>query len=135
MLTLSIPVSVSSITEVRVGRNTDTFKISNSTHQEEVCFSIIYIEGKDSKNLDLVAGTEEDRKAWVEGLRALVREEGKRERRLFYKGRLECDACTSRYLRYTCRAQNKALKVYGHYVRPNLVLCGYFQILCCHCVS
>ena len=90
MLTLSIPVSVSSITEVRVGRNTDTFKISNSTHQEEVCFSIIYIEGKDSKNLDLVAGTEEDRKAWVEGLRALVREEGKRERRLFYKGSLSC---------------------------------------------
>ena len=67
---------MSAITDVRMGRNTDTFKVSNSTHQPELCFSLVYLEGKDSKNLDLVAMTEEDRKAWVEGLKALVREEG-----------------------------------------------------------
>ena len=69
-------VNVSVITEVRGGKSTDSFKISNSTHSPDLCFSIIYIDGKDSKTLDLVAMTEEDRKAWVEGLKALVREEG-----------------------------------------------------------
>ena len=72
-------VNVSVITEVRNGKNTDSFKASNSTHTPELCFSIIYIDGKDSKALDLVAMTEEDKKAWVEGLKALIREEGKRE--------------------------------------------------------
>ena len=70
-------VSVSSITEVRRGRNTDSFKISTSASQpEDLCFSVIYIDGKDTKILDLVAVSEEDRKAWVEGLKALIREEG-----------------------------------------------------------
>ena len=32
-----------------------------------------------------------------------------------------------------CRAQSKDLKVYGHYVCPNLVLYGLFQILYGHC--
>lgn len=70
-------VNVSSVTEVRGGRNTDSFKISSSANQpEELCFSVIYIDGKDTKMLDLVAVSEEDRKAWVEGLKALIREEG-----------------------------------------------------------
>ena len=71
-------VNVSVITEVRGGKSTDSFKISNSTHSPDLCFSIIYIDGKDSKTLDLAAMTEEERKAWVEGLKALIREEGER---------------------------------------------------------
>lgn len=74
-----LTVSVKVITEVRSGRNTDSFKICNSTHPEELCFSIIYIDGKDTRTLDLVAMTENDRKAWVEGLKALVREEGEKD--------------------------------------------------------
>ena len=34
----------------------------------------------------------------------------------------------------TVRSKHKDLKVYGHYVHPNLlVLYRHFQILCCHC--
>ncbi|XP_064396880.1 1-phosphatidylinositol 4,5-bisphosphate phosphodiesterase delta-1-like isoform X2 [Halichondria panicea] len=68
-------IAVTNITEVRGGRSTDSFKISKDTHPEDVCFSIIYKDaGNNLKTLDLAALTVADRTAWVEGLKAILRQ-------------------------------------------------------------
>ena len=71
-------VAVSSITEIRAGRSTDSFKVSKDTHPEDVCFSIIYQDASHNpKTLDLAALTVADRTAWVEGLKAILRQASK----------------------------------------------------------
>ncbi|XP_069371905.1 inactive phospholipase C-like protein 2 [Paralichthys olivaceus] len=65
-------ISLTSIREVRTGRNTDTFRTSGVYEQisEDCAFSIIY--GDVYENLDLVANSAEVANIWVTGLRYLM---------------------------------------------------------------
>ncbi|KAG7500681.1 inactive phospholipase C 2 [Solea senegalensis] len=65
-------ISLSSIREVRTGRNTETFRTSGVYEQisEDCAFSIIY--GDLYENLDLVANSAEVANIWVTGLRYLM---------------------------------------------------------------
>ncbi len=70
-------VPIGCIKEVREGQNTDTFKASSTTNiPPENCFSLIYTVGSKFRNLDLAAYTESDKKAWVSGIRALIKSKG-----------------------------------------------------------
>ena len=88
-------VPISSIKEVREGRSTETFKAvtSRTIPPENVCFSIIYTVGNKFRNLDLAAYTESDKKAWVSGIRALLKSKGN-----------EC-AVNPQYSRQICATQ------------------------------
>ncbi|XP_034016211.1 inactive phospholipase C-like protein 2 [Thalassophryne amazonica] len=65
-------ISLSSIREVRTGRNTETFRTSGVYEQisEDCTFSIIY--GETYESLDLVANSAEVANIWVTGLRYLM---------------------------------------------------------------
>uniref|UniRef100_A0AC34GTH3 Phosphoinositide phospholipase C n=1 Tax=Panagrolaimus sp. ES5 TaxID=591445 RepID=A0AC34GTH3_9BILA len=66
-------ISVDSIKEVRVGRNTELLRATenaNTDMQEECAFSIIY--GDDYMCLDLIALSPDDANIWVTGLMALT---------------------------------------------------------------
>ncbi|KAJ4928337.1 hypothetical protein JOQ06_016129 [Pogonophryne albipinna] len=65
-------ISLSSIREVRTGRNTETFRTSGVYEQisEDCVFSIIY--GEMYESLDLVANSAEVANIWVTGLRYLM---------------------------------------------------------------
>ncbi|XP_069554761.1 inactive phospholipase C-like protein 2 [Brachyistius frenatus] len=65
-------ISLTSIREVRTGRNTETFRTSGVYEQisEDCAFSIIY--GEIYESLDLVANSAEVANIWVTGLRYLM---------------------------------------------------------------
>ncbi|XP_038821762.1 inactive phospholipase C-like protein 2 [Salvelinus namaycush] len=65
-------IAVSSIREVRTGRNTETFRTNGIYDQisEDCAFSIIY--GETYEALDLVANSAEVANVWVTGLRYLI---------------------------------------------------------------
>uniref|UniRef100_A0A8C7PWV5 Phosphoinositide phospholipase C n=1 Tax=Oncorhynchus mykiss TaxID=8022 RepID=A0A8C7PWV5_ONCMY len=65
-------IAVSSIREVRTGRNTETFRTNSIYDQisEDCAFSIIY--GETYEALDLVANSAEVANVWVTGLRYLI---------------------------------------------------------------
>ncbi|XP_034096614.1 LOW QUALITY PROTEIN: inactive phospholipase C-like protein 2 [Gymnodraco acuticeps] len=65
-------ISLTSIREVRTGRNTETFRTSGVYEQisEDCAFSIIY--GEMYESLDLVANSAEVANIWVTGLRYLM---------------------------------------------------------------
>uniref|UniRef100_A0A4W5M2Q8 Phosphoinositide phospholipase C n=1 Tax=Hucho hucho TaxID=62062 RepID=A0A4W5M2Q8_9TELE len=65
-------IAVSSIREVRTGRNTETFRTNGIYDQisEDCAFSIIY--GETYEALDLVANSAEVANIWVTGLRYLI---------------------------------------------------------------
>ncbi|KAM4539069.1 inactive phospholipase C-like protein 2 [Odontesthes bonariensis] len=65
-------ISLSSLREVRTGRNTETFRTSGVYEQisEDCAFSIIY--GEIYESLDLVANSAEVANIWVTGLRYLM---------------------------------------------------------------
>uniref|UniRef100_A0A3P9K4N4 Phosphoinositide phospholipase C n=1 Tax=Oryzias latipes TaxID=8090 RepID=A0A3P9K4N4_ORYLA len=65
-------ITLSSIREVRTGRNTETFRTSGVYEQisEDCAFSIIY--GEMYESLDLVANSAEVANIWVTGLRYLM---------------------------------------------------------------
>ncbi|KAM9415899.1 inactive phospholipase C-like protein 2 isoform 1-T1 [Salvelinus alpinus] len=65
-------IAVSSIREVRTGRNTETFRTNGVYDQisEDCAFSIIY--GETYEALDLVANSAEVANVWVTGLRYLI---------------------------------------------------------------
>ncbi|GMR41774.1 hypothetical protein PMAYCL1PPCAC_11969, partial [Pristionchus mayeri] len=66
-------ISIDSIREVRVGRNTELLRASESALndlQEECTFSVIY--GDEYECLDLVADSADDANIWVTGLIALT---------------------------------------------------------------
>ncbi len=64
---------------MRTGRSTDSFKahVSAESYPEDQCFSVVYVVGGKFRNLDLVAVSSYDAAAWVDGLKALVADEGK----------------------------------------------------------
>ena len=62
---------------MRAGRSTDSFKLARGEYPDERCFSVIYVEGNKFKTLDLVAMSDVDANAWVQGLKMLVKEEGR----------------------------------------------------------
>uniref|UniRef100_A0A8C7KBF0 Phosphoinositide phospholipase C n=1 Tax=Oncorhynchus kisutch TaxID=8019 RepID=A0A8C7KBF0_ONCKI len=65
-------IAISSIREVRTGRNTETFRTNGIYDQisEDCAFSIIY--GETYEALDLVANSAEVANVWVTGLRYLI---------------------------------------------------------------
>uniref|UniRef100_A0A673ZLA6 Phosphoinositide phospholipase C n=1 Tax=Salmo trutta TaxID=8032 RepID=A0A673ZLA6_SALTR len=65
-------IAVSSVREVRTGRNTETFRTNGIYDQisEDCAFSIIY--GETYEALDLVANSAEVANVWVTGLRYLI---------------------------------------------------------------
>jgi hypothetical protein len=66
-------ISVESIKEVRMGRNTELLRATENTNtdlQDECAFSIIY--GTTYECLDLIALTPDDANIWVTGLMALT---------------------------------------------------------------
>ena len=69
-------VPLSTIKEVRLGCNTETFKVAAKHAPEENSFSIIYTVGNKFKNLDLSAYSEADKNAWVGALGMLVKNKG-----------------------------------------------------------
>ena len=69
----SCTVLVENIKEVRLGKNTETFRICDSSSisfPEDCSFSIIYGDNYDS--LDLVASTPDEANIWVTGLAYLT---------------------------------------------------------------
>ena len=70
-------VAIKQVKEVRAGRSTDSFKLARGEYPDERCFSVIYVEGNKFKTLDLVAMSDVDANAWVQGLKMLVKEEGR----------------------------------------------------------
>ncbi|XP_022097790.1 inactive phospholipase C-like protein 2 isoform X2 [Acanthaster planci] len=65
-------IAIESIKEVRVGKNTETFRNRESTAEfpEECAFSIIF--GDNYETLDLVANSPDEANIWVTGLSYLV---------------------------------------------------------------
>ena len=66
-------VNIKNIREIREGALTDTFKkhlASTAGHHPAHCFSVIH--GTSWESLDIVAGSLEEAKAWVSGLRFLM---------------------------------------------------------------
>ncbi|RCN25813.1 Phosphoinositide-specific phospholipase C, efhand-like protein, partial [Ancylostoma caninum] len=66
-------VAIEDIREVRLGKNTEQLRLSDSNFgdlQDECLFSVIY--GDDYETLDLVASCADDANIWVTGLMALT---------------------------------------------------------------
>ena len=69
-LLLSVPLS--QIQEVLRGRSTNSFKLHQTTSEDNCCFSICYNEGSSTKTLDLIAATPDEADLWINGLLALT---------------------------------------------------------------
>uniref|UniRef100_A0A1X7VUT6 Phosphoinositide phospholipase C n=1 Tax=Amphimedon queenslandica TaxID=400682 RepID=A0A1X7VUT6_AMPQE len=65
-------IPLSQIQEVLRGRSTDSFKLHQTTSDENCCFSIRYNEGPSAKTLDLIAATPDEADLWINGLLALT---------------------------------------------------------------
>ena len=67
-------VLLSLVKEVRKGANTEGFKSSGKTYEDDKCFSIIY--DSDFKTVDLVCQNAEEAAIWVNGIKALKHHTG-----------------------------------------------------------
>ena len=67
-------VLLSMVKEARRGANTEGFKSSGKTYEDERCFSIIY--GSDYKTLDLVCQNADEARIWINGIKALKHHTG-----------------------------------------------------------
>ena len=66
-----LPVPLSSIKEIRSGKNTETFReIERDNIPEDCAFSVIH--GEDFMALDLVANNPDEANIWITGLRCLL---------------------------------------------------------------
>lgn len=68
-----IAVNIKNVREIREGACTDIFKkhlASTAGHKPSHCFSIIH--GTSWESLDIVAGSLDEARAWIRGLRHLM---------------------------------------------------------------